>query len=209
MSDLRLPEWLPSPLRSAATNRNLQAREAVFYAGDQVHTIYWMRRGGVRLTRSDLGGLDVALQFHGAGEFVAEGSVFSESYHCDGNAVTAATVSQLPKALFVECLERDPVFNRHWLSHVTSVLRDARSKLACLQLKTASERILFSLSVQARTGDHVLPQPLLHWARELGLTHETLYRALSRMEKAGLIVRNGRRIQVLDGGDRKPAVSDQ
>lgn len=209
MSELRLPEWLPGRLRSAATSRVLQAREAVFRAGDLVHTIYWIRRGGVRLTRSDPGGLDVALQFHGAGDFVAEGSVLSDTYHCDGSAVTAATVSQLPKGLFMECLERDPLFNRHWLSHVTSVLRDTRSKLACLHLKTATERILFWLSLKDGSGDHVLPQPLWYWARELGLTHETLYRALSRMEKAGLIRRKGRCIQVMGREDPETAVSDQ
>jgi hypothetical protein len=54
-----------------------------------------------------------------------------------------------------------------------------------LSLHSARDRIIHYIEADGRNGSVQLTHSKKDWAAELGLTHEALYRTLSRMERVG------------------------
>lgn len=52
---------------------------------------------------------------------------------------------------------------------------------------------------RGENGGIALDQPLIEWARELGVSHEALYRTLAAMAKEGSLARDGATLQLLKG----------
>ncbi len=70
-------------------------------------------------------------------------------------------------------------------------------RLERMRLTSAKDRVLHYIACESRDGRHLeLPFTLAHWAAELGIEPESLYRTLSQLEKACLIHRDGRQIEL-------------
>jgi CRP-like cAMP-binding protein len=179
---------LPEPLRASATLRAFGKGEAVFRIGSRPQAIYFLLSGEVRLLRRSRSGGEVVLQRARDG-FFAEASLESPAYHCDAVTAQPSEVLRIPLAATREALDRDPVFRRAWIAHLSRELRQARAQCERLALKGADERILHYLESQGNDGVVTLTVSRKAWAAELGLTHETLYRTLARLEAEGVIIR--------------------
>jgi CRP/FNR family transcriptional regulator, dissimilatory nitrate respiration regulator len=71
-----------------------------------------------------------------------------------------------------------------------------------LRLRGAEARVRHYLLTEGdATGGLELICTLSHWADLLGLTRETLYRTLARMEARGKLDRSGKRLQLTDGSE--------
>ena len=82
------PDWLSASVRAAAIERRLTAGQSLFYAGGKSAGFYEVVSGTVRLIRVDASGREAVLQVAGAGDSLAEASLFSPTYHCDAVAAT-------------------------------------------------------------------------------------------------------------------------
>ena len=107
MSD-RDKTWPPPAVRAAAVERILKAGEALFHRGDKVARLYEVLDGQVRLSRLDRSGHEVLLYVAGAGDTLAEASLFSPVYHCDAVAASAATVRGYAKAAVLAAFDKNP-----------------------------------------------------------------------------------------------------
>jgi len=149
--------------------------------------------GAVRLIRYGRAGEDVVLHDARAGEFFAEASLDSVRYHCDAVATVPSVLLQVPATALIALLDADREFARQWMSLLARQLRSVRTRVERLSLKSAAERVRHLL-VSEGHGPHsevVLPGTLKDLARNLGLTHEVLYRTLAAMERNGVIERDG------------------
>ncbi len=147
--------------------------------------MYFVVSGEVHLVRSSLSGAEVVLQRAQEG-FLAEASLDQTSYHCDAIAVRASELLTIPRKAFRDALA-DAGFGKVWMAHLAGELRRVRAQTERMALKTAEARILHYVEVEGRGGTIILRRSKKEWANELGLTHEALYRALTRMERRGLI----------------------
>ena len=77
--------WLPSSVRAAAIERRLNPGQTLFYSGSKSTGFYEVVTGTVRLIRVDRSGREAVLQVASAGDTLAEASLFSPTYHCDGS----------------------------------------------------------------------------------------------------------------------------
>jgi CRP-like cAMP-binding protein len=100
-------DWLSASVRAAAIERRLAPGETLFRAGGRSVGFYEVVSGTVRLLRTDRNGREAVLQTAGAGETLAEASLFSPTYHCDAVAATAAVVRFFPKAVMLRELQQD------------------------------------------------------------------------------------------------------
>ena len=96
-------------------------------------------------------------------------------------------------------LGADPGFRRAWLRHLAGELRRLRARCERLSLRGARERIVHYLESEGG-GALDLRQSRKSWALELGLTHEALYRAISKMKNEGTLSAEGARLEL-----RRPA----
>ena len=193
-------DWLTTAVRRAATERTLKAGQHLFHVGDRTVGLYEIVEGTVRLVRVDRSGREAILQAAGAGETLAEASLFSPTYHCDAIAPTAARVRLYPKTVLLKELERDPKIARAFAAMLARQVMTLRTRLEQRNIHSARDRVLHYLAVNGdpRMRTVVLTGTLKDLAAELGLTHEVLYRTLAEMASRGEIERRRQTIRLLN-----------
>lgn len=177
---------VPPPLRARAEPWELEAGRVLFRVGDTVHAVFAVLRGEIRLIRRDRKGTEVVLQ-RSRGGFFAEASLWSKAYHCDAVAAARSSLLRFPAQAFRDALNDDAAFREAWMAHLGREMRKLRTQCERLSRHSASDRILHYLEAEGVEGSVELTQTRKAWAAELGLTHEALYRALRRLQDAGVI----------------------
>jgi CRP-like cAMP-binding protein len=191
-------DWLSSTVRTAVIERRLKAGQALFYSGNKSIGFYEVVRGTIRLMRVDRCGREAILQVASAGETLAEASLFSPTYHCDAVAATEATVRLFPKSILMAELQRDPKFARSFAAMLARQVMGLRTRLERRNIHSARDHVRHFLTVNVNADGRtvVLSGTLKQLAADLGLTHESLYRTLARMEHDGEIARAGMTIKI-------------
>lgn len=191
-------EWLSAGIRAGAIDRRLRPGQALFHSGDPTVGLFEVLKGKVRLVRVDPSGREAVLQVAGQGETLAEASLFSETYHCDAIATAAAVVRLYPKAVLFAELARDPKLGRAFTAMLARQVMDLRTRLESRNIHSARDRVrhFLAINVGADGCSVTLSGTLKELAAGLGLTHETLYRTLARMEQDGEIKRSGGAIRI-------------
>ena len=188
--------WLKE--RAGKGTRRLASGEALFCRGDASFGMFILEAGRVRLRRCGRDGSEVTMQTVAPGESFAEPSLFSPVYHCDCVAVRESVVTVLPKTRVLGFLENDSAFAAAFALRMARQLQHARTRFELRGIRSADERVLGALLLLSdERGEVALPGTLKDIAVEIGLTHEAFYRALARIERAGRIRREGRRIALL------------
>lgn len=188
--------WLKE--RAGKGTRRLASGEALFCRGDASFGMFILEAGRVRLRRCGRDGSEVTMQTVAPGESFAEPSLFSPVYHCDCVAVRESVVTVLPKTRVLGLLESDSAFAAAFALRMARQLQHARTRFELRGIRSADERVLGALLLLSdERGEVALPGTLKDLAVEIGLTHEAFYRALARIERAGRIRREGRRIALL------------
>lgn len=184
---------MPRSLRALAQPMVADTGETLFRTGDPVRNILCIVDGEARLVRSDIHGNTVILQRSRAG-FIAEASLDTPHYHCDAIAAEPTHLLRFPCGPFLSALENAPAFRSSWQSLLAREVRKLRAQCERLSLNSAAERISHCIASEGHGGVLVLHQTRKSWAAELGLSHEALYRTLSRMQAEGKLVVNGNQI---------------
>lgn len=190
--------WIALVAPDRLVPRRVAAGEAVFRQGDPAVAVYRVEQGRVRLVRHLEDGSSVALHVARAGDGFAEAALFADAYHCDAVAEADAVLTLLPKADLLMALEADPRASLAFARMLAAQVRDLRARLELRNIRSASERILAWLKLQATgTPSTVrLDRPWTQIAAEIGLTHEAIYRALAALEKAGVVERGAGAIRL-------------
>lgn len=186
---------LPSALQESAELRNLRAGEVLARVGDQVNWVFSIISGEVRLIRRSYNGAEVILQ-RSRGGFIAEASLSSKTYHCDMVVAEQGAVLRFPINAFRASLDKEAEFRDAWTDQLAREVRKLRAQCERLSLHGAAERIMHYIETEGVEGVLELSQSRKAWAAELGLTHEALYRTLSRLQAEGELVIEDRRIAV-------------
>jgi CRP-like cAMP-binding protein len=190
---------MPTAARAAASDRELKAGETLFRRGSKTTGLYEVISGRVRLVRVDRSGREAVLQVAGAGETLAEASLFSAQYHCDAIASTNATVRLYPKRTLLAAFEDNPRAMLAFCGMLASLVMGLRTRIEQRNIRSARDRVWHFLTLNVGSdGRTVTPRGTLKdLAAELGLTHEALYRTLAELEYSGEIRRKGKKITLL------------
>jgi CRP-like cAMP-binding protein len=191
-------DWLPARLHSAAKERALKTGEYLFHLGDRTAGLYQVMRGQVRLVRIAPNGQEVTLHVAGAGETIAEASLFASVYHCDAVALTDARVRLYPKSLMLAEFQRNPKAAQAFMAMLARQVMALRTRLEQRNIRSARDRIRHYLALNAGPDGRTveLRATMKELASVLGLTHEALYRALAAMAAAGEIERTRKSIRL-------------
>ena len=170
----------------------------VFRKGDAVRAVFLVLKGEVRLSRFAKDGSEIALHRAGRGEFFAEAALNASRYQCNAIASQASALLAFPAGKVRELLAKDSEFAQQWVALLARQLHATRARLERLALKSAAERVLHYLHTEGRGPrfEVALDGSVKDLAKELGLTHESLYRTLARLEQDGVIVRSARRLSL-------------
>jgi CRP-like cAMP-binding protein len=174
-----------------ARERRLDRGEPLFRAGDRALGLVLVRSGGLELIRISAEGRRSVLQRAGPGDTFAEASLFESHHHCDAVATAPSTVEVHPAAELRRAAAADPELPWRIAAHLADRLVAARARAERLALPHAADRLLDVLHALPAEPDGTrrLGRSWKALAAELGLSHEATYRALARLERAGLLRR--------------------
>jgi CRP-like cAMP-binding protein len=187
---------VPSGLRDLAQPLDAAAGATLFRSGDPVRFAFLLLAGEAQLTRLSLRGAVVVLQ-RSRGGFFAEASLDTRRYHCDAVAAQASRLLRFPVSAFRQALAHNAAFCQGWQSLLAQEVRKLRAQCERLSLNSAAERIGHYIESEGRDGVLQLSQTRKSWAAELGLSHESLYRTLKRMQGEGSLAVDGNQLALM------------
>ena len=191
-----LPEYFTPELVAAVRHLSLCRDEHLFRTGQTVKGIYFVLEGELKAVRHLLKENEAIMMRAGAGEYFAESAIAGKKYSCDGVCVKTARLAFIPTAALMHAMG-EPDFARALLQANAMNTRRQCSRYERVRLRKAKDRVLHLLACETPAdGVFVWPASLSTLASELALEPETLYRALSELEKGGLISRNGKEFKI-------------
>lgn len=167
---------------SGGLERSFGGGAYLFHRGDPVRSLFLILEGTIDLLRRQESGNALTVQRAGAGNILAEASIFSDTYHCDGVVAEASRVLSVSKGEFRQRLRDDPGLAELWTAYLARQVQQARFRCEVLALRTVAERLDMWLAWQ----DRALP-PRGEWsavAREINVSSEALYRELAKRRRA-------------------------
>lgn len=163
------------------------ANETIFRQGEPAEYFYAVKSGCVRTFSNHNGGRRIQA-FYFPNEYF--GLEAGEDHSVTAETVTASNIGLVKRAALVSRAARDTVA-ANLLLHVTTMELQHAQNLNVLLLKSAHERLVdFLRGIQRRCQgkDEIdLPMPRSDIADYLGLTIETVSRALTRLKNTSTI----------------------
>lgn len=172
-------------------SRRVAAGACLFRQGDATIGMFRLKAGQISLVRVTPDGDNVPMHTVHAGEVFAEASLFSATYHCDALALCDCEVWMYRKADLVRQLKERPEDLWAFAAELAHRVQGLRTRLQIRQIRSARERVLNALKLKCgESGIWTMDVTLKHFANEIGLTHEALYRTLACLEREGSIRRS-------------------
>jgi CRP/FNR family transcriptional regulator, nitrogen fixation regulation protein len=195
---------------TSGSNPTVSLSEFTYKKGTEIYGekepadyVYQVKVGAVRSYKLLSDGRRQIGAFHLVGDIF--GLENGEVHRFTAEAVVQATVRLIKRQNLEVAAETDPVVSRNLLSMTTSNLQHAENHMLLLGRKTSIERVAaFLLEMDERltaTGVTSLPMSRRDIADYLGVTLETVSRAVSQLRKAGVLdfaSNNLREIALLD-----------
>jgi CRP/FNR family transcriptional regulator, nitrogen fixation regulation protein len=161
----------------------------IFGEKEPAEYVYQVRTGAVRSYKLLIDGRRQIGSFHLAGDIF--GLENGDVHRFTADAIVTTTVRLLKRQSLERVAERDAVVSRNLLGMTTDNLMHAEDHMLLLGRKNSLERVAaFLLEMDKRltaTGIVALPMSRRDIADYLGITLETVSRAISRFHRAGLL----------------------
>lgn len=157
--------------------RSLSVSEALFQQSDAIRHMYLVETGEIELVRHMADGQSMVLQRAKAGMMLAEASAYTSHYHCRADVVADCLLYQVPVQTFLGYLGSNNEFAMQWGQYLAKSVQKARFRSELLTRKTVAQR----LDAWLAAGNSLAPKG--QWqglAKELGVSHEALYRELAK-----------------------------
>jgi CRP/FNR family transcriptional regulator len=185
--------------------RQIARGERLFRLGDPLTAVFIAREGAFKSVSISEDGEEQVLGFHLPGELIGLDALGSGEHRCEGVALTAANVCEVPYDQLAKIAAQIPSLQQQLLRVIGQSVGRDHDHLGILVRRQANERIalfLHSLGERYRNIGHSdrqfqLPMSREDIARFLGLALETVSRTFTRLQDDGIIAVTGRRIEIL------------
>ncbi|QSX77671.1 Crp/Fnr family transcriptional regulator [Agrilutibacter solisilvae] len=183
--------------------RRLKAREYLFRAGQKRESLFFVHAGFFKTCLSSADGREKITGFRMRGDLLGIDSLDMDSYACDVISLDVGEVWELP----VDRLrDRFPHFHERLTGLLAGEIRRDWGWMLALGTLSAEQRVIAFLLDFAARLEHLgfsARSLMLHMTRAeignfLSLQLETVTRALSRLQAAGLIAVDRREIRIHD-----------
>jgi len=183
---MSLPEPFNQLVEKDCKQRHYEKDQYVFRQGDKSRGIFFVVDGNIQLRRYTSSEAIVVIHTVKPGETFAEASLFSETYHCDAYVAAPSELIELNRKTINHIFDTDSTFARSFARQLTQQIQQYRRKVQLLSINNATERV-FSGVVEG-----LLKTQVKVFAAEIGLSHEVVYRSLSKLVAEGRLIKPSR-----------------
>ena len=197
--DIYIPETLKNllPEEVLKQSRTLQFEKGqhLFHQGTKPESMFFIVTGEAILSRISSHGEPTTLQ-RCKGGFLSEASLLTDAYHCDAIATHSGQAITIPIQALREALT-DSNFSLKWVRLLSREIMRLRTQSERLSLKDIRSKLIHLIETEGNQGVLALQSDLKSLASEIGVTHEALYRAISAMEKQGVLRKQANTLELV------------
>ena len=190
--------------------------ELIFQEGDSGEGFYIVAAGKIKVFKMSFEGKEQILHIYGPGHIFGEVPVFQgTSFPASAMALERSTLLFLPRQAFVRQIGKSPALAMNMLADLSRRLREFTVQIENLSLKEVPARLAAYILTLAQEGAAhsqkialppkslppagvSLPVSKVQLASLIGTTPETISRVLKKMDLAGFIKAEGKKILILD-----------
>ncbi len=197
----RLSEPLLDELGDCARFRGMLTGQSLFMPGDQASGLHIVLKGKIRLYRSTPDGREQTLALLRPYQTLGEAEVFRTTRQHSSHAVcqVSSTVLTLPLHRVRELTRTHSALAFAFLSEFAGRIEHLEERLEQLALLSLEQRLArFLLDWADQNPTFTLSMTATELASLLGVTRESLSRALARFEREGLLRRQGQEMSLLN-----------
>jgi CRP/FNR family cyclic AMP-dependent transcriptional regulator len=192
---------LQAYLTAGARKRSAESypKGSVIYSqGSPASDVFYIQRGGVKLTVVSAAGKEAVIGMIGAGEFFGEGCLAGQTLHMgSAAALVSAKVYRIPKKQMSRMLQQEERFSDYFITHVLARSIRIEEDLVDQLFNSSEKRLARTLLLLARYGtEDTLAGPLPRISQEtlaemIGSTRTRVNFFMNKFRKLGLIEYNG------------------
>lgn len=167
--------------------------QCIFRQGDSASALFVVVHGWVKLYRVTPSGEEAILHIFARGESFAEAAAYvTGAYPATADAASECRIVSIPAAHIMKSIREEPEIALAMLASMSQHLHRLVQDVVQLKAQTASQRLASFLITQVVPGGSRssinLPYEKALIAGRIGIKPETLSRAFSRLESAGVQV---------------------
>ena len=198
----------------AVLQRKLTAGQYLYRAGQPFQALYLVHAGFLKTCLVAEDGREQVTGFRMRGDLMGVESIGTAVHTCDAIALDTCTVWELPYPAILTACTRMPELQAQLTSALAAEIRSDRSWMLALGTLSAEQRVaMFLLDVAARhqalgfsSRHFVLRMSRSDIGSFLALKHETVTRALTRLNAQGCISIQWREVRILDAAALRETV---
>src|ERR1035437_758642 len=183
---------------SGRTLANHSAGEIVFSQGDAADSIFYVRKGRVKLTVISRQGKEAVIAMLGAGDFFGEGCLAGQTRRmATCRTMSPSSLARLEKVAAIRVLHEEPVFSELFLRHLLARSIRIEEDLVDQLFNSSEKRLARVLLLLANFGKEGEPQTVIAKISQetlagiVGTTRSRVSFFMNKFRKLGFIAYNG------------------
>jgi CRP/FNR family cyclic AMP-dependent transcriptional regulator len=196
------PQFDPASfLETAAKGRVISThrkKEIIFSQGDGADSVFYIRKGKVKVTIVSKHGKEAVVAILGADEFFGEGCLIGQQKRlASASAMTDCATMRVEKSEIQRVLKDEPAFSEMFMSHVLTRAARVEEDLVDQLFNSTEKRLARLLLLLANFGKEGRPEPLVAkitqetLAEMIGTTRSRVSHFMNKFREAGFIDYNG------------------
>jgi CRP/FNR family cyclic AMP-dependent transcriptional regulator len=175
--------------------RHIAAGQYLYFAGEAAKSVFFLRSGLVKTSRTSPAGDDMILQLHRAGDILGESCFCTGKRHEDALALEPSEITEILIEDLLAQLQRSPDATRDLVMALCERLGDLSSRLQSLSFEPTIVRLVRTLLMLADTlGEPAAADThIVHYVRQeqlaqmIAARREVVSGLLNRLRASGLI----------------------
>jgi CRP/FNR family transcriptional regulator, cyclic AMP receptor protein len=188
-------------LETAANGRVISAhakKDVIFAQGDAANSVFYIKKGKVKITVVSKQGKEAVVAILGADEFVGEGCLIGQMKRlATASAMTECVTMRVEKTEIQRVLQDEPAFSKMFVSHILTRNARVEEDLVDQLFNSTEKRLARLLLLLANFGKEGRPEPLIAkisqetLAEMIGTTRSRVSHFMNKFREAGFINYNG------------------
>jgi CRP/FNR family cyclic AMP-dependent transcriptional regulator len=180
------------------TIQRYRKRSVVFAQGDPADSVFYVRRGKIKLAIVSPRGKEAVIAILGEGYFFGEGCLIGQPVRmATASALTECTIVQVKKTVMTRILHDEPDFSEVFITHLLTRNIRIEEDLVDQLFNSSEKRLARILLLLANFGKEVRPDEVIAnvsqetLAEMIGTTRSRVSFFLNKFRKLGFIEYNG------------------
>jgi CRP/FNR family transcriptional regulator, cyclic AMP receptor protein len=188
-------------LQTIAKGRHLATHainQVVFAQGDPADTVFYIKKGKIKVTVVSQHGKEAIVAVLGADEFMGEGCLIGQPKRlATATAMTECVTMRVDKAEIVKVLHDEPAFSQMFVAHILARSARVEEDLVDQLFNSTEKRLARLLLLMANFGKDGRPEPVIAkinqetLAEMIGTTRSRVSHFMNKFRNLGFINYNG------------------